>query len=344
MKSYDRILRAVYAQPWAIQPEKLEAIIGFLELKSFGVDPAVEIVADVTAAGQMMAARAKLTATSGGGAVAVLPLYGIIGHRANVTQGISGPGGTSTEMFTAQFRMALKDPKVTAIVIDVDSPGGAVGGVPELADEIYSARGQKPIIAVANTLMASAAYWIACAASEIVASPSAMIGSIGVFSAHEDQSKALNSSGVKVTLISAGKYKTEGNQYEPLSEEALGAKQAMVNEFYGSFVRAVAHGRNVKAEDVRNGYGQGRVLSAKQSVQAGLADRVGTLDDVLAKYGVGTGSNRQAMRAEAEIDVAAETVSLEISAVDTVADPSLEAHGYEAQVALFRLRMALAQQ
>lgn len=298
MKSYERILRAVYAQPWAIQPEKLEEILGFLELKAAGIGPAPETRAEIEAAAQVAQVRAKNSAAMGGGAIAVLPLYGIISHRANMTESISGPGGTSTAIFGEQFRQAMSDPNVKAIVLDVDSPGGSIDGVPELAEEILGARGVKPVTAVANTLMASAAYWIAASASEIVASPSAMVGSIGVYSAHTDVSKAAEQEGVKVTLISAGKYKTEGNPYEPLGDDARASMQAMVNEYYGMFVRAVAKGRNAKTEDVCGGYGEGRVVSAASAVRAGLVDRVGTLADVLAKHGGGARSQREALRAE----------------------------------------------
>jgi signal peptide peptidase SppA len=283
MKSYDRILRAVCSLPWAIQPEKLEAILAFLELRASGHFTDAAKLAEINASAQAAAARIASTPK---GSVAVLPLYGIISHRVNLMNEISGPGGTSTEKFTQAFRAALNDPNVSAIVMDVDSPGGSVDGVPELADEIYSSRGKKPMTAVANTLTASAAYWIASQCDELVASPSAAIGSIGVYCAHGDYSKALDAEGVKVTLISAGKYKTEGNPYEPLPQDAYDALKASVDEYYGMFTRAVAKGRGAKADDVRNGYGEGRVVSAQQAVKLGMADRVATLDQVLAKYGV----------------------------------------------------------
>ncbi|MCC7371633.1 MAG: S49 family peptidase, partial [Chloroflexi bacterium] len=124
---------------------------------------------------------------------------------------------------------------------------------------------------------ASAAYWIASSADEIVVTPSGEVGSIGVFTAHEDISAALEAEGVTVTLISAGKYKTEGNPFEPLSEEARGAIQARVDDYYSMFVRAVARGRGVKPADVRGGFGQGRVVGADEAVRLGMADRVGTM-------------------------------------------------------------------
>lgn len=285
MKTYSRILSAVYSAVWAIQPEKLEAILAFLEWKTAGRGPSEETLAGIQAA-NIEAAKRSASIASAAGSVAVLPLYGLISHRASVMSEISGPGGTSCQQFSKQFRQAVNDPNCKAIVVDVDSPGGTVEGVAELADEIYQARGKKPITAVSDCLMASAAYWIASACDEIAVSPSSMTGSIGVYTAHEDESRSLENDGMKVTLISAGKYKTEGNPFEPLGEEAKAALQQRVDDYYGMFVQAVAKGRGVKADDVRAGYGEGRIVGASDAVKSGLADRVATLDQVLSGYGI----------------------------------------------------------
>jgi signal peptide peptidase SppA len=211
--------------------------------------------------------------------VAVLPLFGTIFPRANLFTDISG--ATSTEMFGKRFNELCCDPSVGAIVIDVDSPGGQVPGVAELSAKIFEARGCKPIVAVANYLMASAAYWIGTAADRVVVSPSAQVGSIGVFAMHEDISMAMEMEGVKVSLISDGKYKTEGNPYEPLSQGARDAIQASVSLVYERFIGAVANNRGVDAATVRSGFGEGRCVSADEAVAMGMADEVGTLEDVI---------------------------------------------------------------
>jgi signal peptide peptidase SppA len=215
--------------------------------------------------------------------IAVLPLFGTIAHRMGMMTDMSG--GTSTERFQQYLRSAVGDPTVKSIVMDIDSPGGTVNGVPELADEIYQARTVKPVVAVANSQAASAAYYLASQASDIVAIPSGEVGSIGVFAAHEDLSKALESRGSKVSLISAGKYKTEGNPFEPLNDEAKAAIQEKVNHFYDMFVNAVARGRNTTPDAVRNGYGQGRMLNAEPARRAGMVDRVATWDRTLKRLG-----------------------------------------------------------
>jgi signal peptide peptidase SppA len=300
MTQYSRIIRAFNASAWAILPEKLEEIVAFLEMKSQGVSISDATLAEMRSSFEAATMRSVGRST---GAVQVIPLLGTISHRANMMASFSG--GTSVDKFSSSLRQAVDDPNIKAIVIDVDSPGGAVDGVPELADQLYSMRGKKPITAFANTLMASAAYWIAAAADEIVASPSAKVGSIGVFATHIDQSQAIENEGVKVTLISAGKYKTEGNPYEPLSTEAKDNLQGMIDEMYGSFVKSVAKGRNITPSAVRDGYGQGRVLIAGSALKSGMVDRVETMDQLLARHGVT--SSRGTVRAESAPEVIAAT-------------------------------------
>ena len=281
---YSAIVRAVYSSVWAILPEKLEAIATFLQMKLEGGTSSPEIVAAIRAENSIAAARVKSLSTGKPGSIAVLPLYGIINQRASGD--FSGPSGTSVQEFTQQFRQAVNDPNVTAIIIDVDSPGGTVSGVDELAAEIYAARKQKKITAVSNCLCASAAYYLASQASEMCVSPSSLTGSIGVYQLHEDDSAALDNMGVKFTFIKAGKYKTEGNSFQPLDDEALAAMQGVVDDFYGMFTKAVARGRGVAVKAVVNGFGQGRCLTAQDAVKQGLADRIATFDEVLGKYGV----------------------------------------------------------
>ena len=268
------IRKAVAAMPWALLPEKLEAMLEVIEVHAaHGSFTAEEIRARV--------GEPKTRAAAQAGTVAVLPLFGIIAQRMNLMAAMSG--GTSTQQFADEFDAAVADPNVSAIVLLVDSPGGNVQGTPELARKIYDARGTKPIVAQVEGLMASAAYWIASAADEIVATPSSEIGSIGVYSVHMDTSAADAKVGVKYTLISAGKYKTEGNPYEPLSDEARAAQQEAVDAFYTMFVQAVAQHRGASVADVRGGYGEGRMLIAKPAKAAGLIDRIGTLDETVAR-------------------------------------------------------------
>lgn len=221
------------------------------------------------------------------GSVAIIPIQGIISHRMNMMQAMSGAGGTSIQKLQAQFREAMADTNCKAIIFDVDSPGGSVDGVMEMASEIYNGRKTKQSIAVVNSMAASAAYWLASAASEVVITPSGQAGSIGVYMMHQDESEALKKEGIKISLIKAGKYKAEGSPSEPLSDDARAAFQSKVDDFYSMFVKGVAQNRGASQVSIRDGYGQGRTLLANDSVKENLADRVGTFDDVLAKFGVG---------------------------------------------------------
>ncbi len=293
---FTHICRYVRENPWAITEDKLGDILDVLVSRMTGErfteDEIKARVGDAMNANQARIEAAAATARDSGRMVAVLPLLGTIYDRSATLAESSG--GTSVRDFKADFRQAMADPAVGTILIDTDSPGGTVAGVRELADEVFEARGQgKRIMAMADSMMASAAYWIASQADEIIGTPSSLTGSIGVFTAHEDISKMAELKGVKVTLISAGKYKTEGNPFEPLSEEARDQLQGRVDEAYSEFVKAVARGRGVKAADVRGGYGQGRTLPAKKALEAGLIDRIETRDDAIASV-IGSRSGMRA--------------------------------------------------
>jgi capsid assembly protease len=134
---------------------------------------------------------------------------------------------------------------------------------------------------VAAPMAASAAYWLAAQASRLLVMGSGQVGSIGVYGVHEDVSKAAERIGVKTTLVSAGKYKTEGNPWEPLSDPARADMQAKVDAHYRQFTDDVAFGRGVSPSAVVKGYGEGRMLLARDAVKAGMVDALGGLDDVI---------------------------------------------------------------
>ena len=208
--------------------------------------------------------------------IAVIRIWGVIAQHPQSL-------GLSVDEIGMALDAALASAQVDGILLDIDSPGGSVGGVPELAARILAARERKPIWAIANGLMASAAYWIGSAAADVVVTPSGEVGSIGVYMLHEDWSKNLEQDGIKITAISAGKYKTEGAPWGSLSAETEAVYRQRVDEVYGWFVKAVAMQRKDSQVNVRGGYGQGRVLGATQSVQANLADRVATYDETVAR-------------------------------------------------------------
>lgn len=282
-----RITHEFAAQCWAITEGKFAEICAFLTRYAAGDQP---IHVERSAANGQPAYQLS-------GDIAVLPLMGTICQRANMLTDFSG--GCSTEAFAKRFQAAIADPIVRDVVINVDSPGGSVYGVAELSDLIFAARGKgKKITAIANSLSASAAYWIASQADEMSVTPGGEVGSIGVFSLHEDDSGYFEALGVKFTMIRAGKYKGEGNPYEPLTTAGLEFEQSRVEDYYAMFTKAVARGRSVAVSAVRGGFGEGRVVGAQSAVSLGMCDRVETLDDCIARLG----ARRRAAAQRAAID------------------------------------------
>ena len=269
--------------PWALMPERLNAVSAVMARWSSHAPATAEVLAGIDVDKVAREARRQTANSVSGGGIAVLPLYGVITQRGNMIEDVSGPGSVSTQKFAAALRQALADESVSQILIDIDSPGGSVYGVAELADEIVAARAQKPIIAIANSLAASAAYWIGCSASEFYVTPGGEVGSIGVWQAHFDYSQALAAEGVTPTLISAGTYKVEGNPYAPLEPEAQAFMQSRVDDYFLTFSKAVAKGRGVPIAQVRNGMGQGRVLGADAALEQNMVDGIVTLDETIRK-------------------------------------------------------------
>lgn len=274
---YRRVCSEVANTAWALYAPTLAVLVDLLSYRAHGHRITAEEVAE------RIGARRPREARNTSGGVAVLALSGVIAHRASAFESVSSPNGTSVEAFTRAFREVMADPEVGSIMLEIDSPGGSVDGVPEIAAEIRRTRGRKPIVAFANTMAASAAYWIAAQADEVVVAPSGQVGSIGVYAAHQDLSAQLEQDGVKVTLISAGPFKTEGNPFEPLTEEARANWQATVDMFYGQFLGAVAKGRGVPLAQVRDGFGQGRMVFGQDAVAAGMADRVDTFENTVTR-------------------------------------------------------------
>lgn len=292
---FPHLIRAILARPWAIDRDSIAwaAIMEVLALRA-----ASQVLSLDEIEARLAAAQNGPRAGSNGrprGNVALIPVYGVISPRTSMFARASG--GTSAEAIGAAFGQAMADPAVDGIVFDVDSPGGVVEGIAELAAEIRGARGVKPIAAVANHTAASAAYWPFAGVDEFVATPSALVGSIGIFTAHDDLTEAMAKVGVKRTVISAGKYKAEGVLGTSLSEDALVAVQGMVDHFYGQMTSDIAKGRGVPVDSVRSGFGEGRIVTADKAVALGMVDRIDSLDNTIrrvARGAVGTSSTAKA--------------------------------------------------
>ncbi len=262
------------------------------------IDPVVAI--DIGALGDCLERSAKAVAAaeaaagstaSRGAKIAIIGAYGPLTPRGSWY-------GTSLSGLGQQVRRASNDSDVAVVVLDIDSPGGTVSGTMEAANEVKAAAAKKPVIAIANTLAASAAYWIGSQATEFVMAPSADVGSIGAMIMHQDISGYLEQLGVKLTMIRSEQspLKNEAHPFAPLSEDATSYLQARVNEAGADFIKAVAAGRRVSQAKVKDEFGQGRVFGAREAVARGMADRIATLEDVIADLVLKTPTARSRRR------------------------------------------------
>lgn len=309
-RSYRHITEAIYGRPWALQPRMLGVIEEIVHLRAVG-SPLTDDEIETRIAAASNGPRRGAQRAQG---VAVLPVYGVISQRMTLMTAMSG--GTSVEGLTRAFREAMADPDIGALVLDVDSPGGSVEGITELATEIRAARGgDKPIVAVANAVMASAAYWLASQADEVVASPSAQVGSIGVYGHHLETSRADDAAGETWTLISAGEGKEVNSSHVPLSDAGKAELQAMADSYYSLFVTDVAAGRGVPKAKVTGDW-KAQTLAAKAAKAAGLVDRVDTLDATVRRL-VGKVNRAGISAAAGTFDPGAETPAERIAAAMT---------------------------
>ena len=256
--------------PWAMLPETIEPTVERLAELQYETP---DLRATLVDSHEPQAAMDGIDRVAG--SVAVVPISGMIDQK---------PGfwtDTSTDQLQAILSDLAANPNVGAIVLDVDSPGGIVFGTPETSEVIRGLRKTKAIYGIANSMAASAAYYLASAATKLFITPSGQVGSIGVWSMHIDISKALDEVGFKVTLIAAGKYKVEGNPFEPLGDEARKAWQSDVSAYYDQFVEDVARNRGRRASTVRGGFGEGRMVLAAPAAEEGMADGIATLPQLL---------------------------------------------------------------
>jgi signal peptide peptidase SppA len=251
-----------------------------------------------------------------GKAIAIVSMRGVANYNVEFQ-----PYCFSTALLAQTMSALASNPDVGTIVLDIDSPGGMVTGTVEAADAVAGAAKKKTVVALVNPLCASAAYWIASQASEIIATKSADIGSVGVFMAHTDCSKFNEQNGMKITYIFAGEHKVEGNPDEPLSDDAKAYYQGEVDSIYSDFVKAVARGRGISTADVLANFGQGRTLMAANAKAVGMIDQITTVDGALARWGISTEPMESRRRGEAAAE--GEKPAAEVP-VDPPAQPAAE--------------------
>lgn len=261
-------LQDVVSAPWAITPEMFNEVQGIYARHCRGEKIDLQAI-EARIGTPLNNSRAELEIVDG---VAIITLEGVMAKRMNLFTRISG--GVSTQLAGQQVDAALADPNVKAIVLAIDSPGGTVDGTQALADQVYAARGKKPIYAFADGAMCSAAYWVGSAAEKCyIAGDTTLVGSIGVLGAYQDTSASDGQRGVRE--LRAGKFK--GN-----APHAPGMAQDNVDAMYEVFVSAIARNRGVDAETVKQDMADGQVFIGQKAIEAGLVDGVATLDQVVA--------------------------------------------------------------
>lgn len=295
-----RISNLFFNKAWAVHPDLIDPMTEIVKRHVEGAKLAdADILTRISAAQNARPGREKYEISSVSNGTAVIGVYGVIGKRMSQLDRISMDGVDVLDI-QKDLQAAIDDKDVERIVLDIDSPGGSADGVAELSEFIFSARGKKPILAVANGMMCSAAYWIGSAADKIHTTQGSAVGSIGVYTVIRDFTVREHNAGVKSLVIKAGEYKAAGHPSKHMSAGDIGAIQSEVDTIYDLFVDAVAKNRGIsraKALDIANG----KVWIGRQAVDMGLADAVSAVEAVVG------GGARPGMKAQNPIDIDAKS-------------------------------------
>ena len=293
-------LHALTAEPWAIRPDYLHFMASLASLDRAGradrraaegedwfrLD--LQAAAGPTAQ-RLDGARYAMLTREG---VAVIPIVGPIFPRANLMTEMSGTGA-STAMLARDLSLARDSADVGAIMLLVDSPGGSPTGINALADQLYALRGVKRVVAHVSGSAASAAYWIASSAGELVTDKTGMLGSIGVVAALSKQVEPDATGSLSIEIVSSN---APNKRPDPQSEDGAGQVRALLDGIEAQFIADVARGRKTTPARVRTDFGAGGMKVGADAVATGMADRVRTQDATLKDLSR-TAANERAVRA-----------------------------------------------
>ncbi len=174
-----------------------------------------------------------------------------------------------------------KNEKVKAIVLRIDSPGGGVGPAQEIYSEVKKAQKEKKVLVSMGSVAASGGYYIACAADTIMANPGTITGSIGVIMESLNVEELLHKIGLRSMVVKSGKHKDLGSPLRPMTDEEKKLLQGVLDSVHDQFIRAVAEGRKLPVEKVRE-LADGRIFSGEQARNLGLVDELGNLEEAIA--------------------------------------------------------------
>lgn len=280
--SYPRLAMRLYNTPLVITAEKLDVIDRVFRAHEDGraklLAPYIETKTrpEVAAAGQAQRTQSGYLRTVDG--VAIVPVIGTLVQRSSYMDAESGL--TSYSEIGSMIAAAVSDPQVRGILLEVDSNGGEVSGIFDLAEEMRAVANAKPMFAHANELALSGGYILASAAEAVYTPRTGLIGSIGVRMRHVDQSKYDEKRGMVYTDIIAGAHKNDLSPNEPLSDADRQWAQDHVNHTYAIFVDYVAKMRDIEADAVRATEAQ--IYHADEAIALGLIDGVATIGETLS--------------------------------------------------------------
>ncbi|CAK0777953.1 capsid assembly protease [Gammaproteobacteria bacterium] len=263
----------LYGVPLLIDPGKLEIVLSVLGQRiDWQVNQADTVdIPDISKISNLLPSPA----------IAVVPIHGSLVRRG--LSGVDAASGLTSYGEISQALMdALANPAVSGILLDIDSSGGEVGGVFELARHIRQIDAIKPVWALVSESAFSAAYALACAASRVIVTPTAGVGSIGVIAWHVDQSGQDAREGLHYTAITAGAHKADFSLHQPLTPPAHAALQAEVDRIYDIFVAQVATLRGMDEGQIRAT--EAGLFFGPNAVTAGLADAVAGTTEALQQF------------------------------------------------------------
>ncbi len=268
---FAHLAQRLFNTPLAIAPHKAEIILAALA-ERLGITSAARADGSelLLERQEIPAERAAPHAYEVVEGVAIIPIEGTLVQKLGTLRPYSGM--TGYDGIRQNIAVALEDPSVRAVVLDIESPGGEVAGCFDLVDEIYSARGRKPMWSILSETAYSAAYAIASATDRIVVPRTGGVGSIGVIWMHVDFERALGEAGINVTFVQYGAKKAWGNQYQALPEAARAEFQSQIDEAGDLFVETVARNRGLTFDAVRDT--QAGMFQGADGVDVGLADAV----------------------------------------------------------------------
>jgi capsid assembly protease len=271
MRSLLHILAEIQERPWAITQAAMSTILDIVERSACDVDA---VAARIGKPLENTGGRVEMH-----GNVAVLGVEGPLFRYANIFTAISG--ATSIENLSKDFKAALDNPMVSQIVLNVNSPGGQVDGINEFADQVRAGAAKKPVTAYVDGLAASGGYWLASAASQIIANESAFLGSIGVVVSVTDNRDAQERKGVKRYEIVSTQSPLKRTDIR--TDEGRAQLAAIADSLAGLFIGRVAQFRGTTADDVITNFGRGAMLPARAAIAAGMADGIGSFEPMLSR-------------------------------------------------------------